>query len=1002
MKKYILVLTAVVIILTNSMVGYAGELLLKYDGKVHKYTGNICILKVNNETVSSDIPPIIMNGRSLVPVRAIFEKLGAAVLWNEKDKKVSVSYNGTIVELTINDENAVINGAKVKMEVPAKIINDRTMVPLRFVGEQLNMKVGWNDSINEISVDSKNVSTFASLNEIKYSKKDGLDEVEIALDKYSNYRIMRLNEQDKIVIDFSNTKVLSEKKSIDVNNDIIKAVRCGQFDDETARVVLDVVGQPQYRLLENGSKLVLNLKAADASLDIADIPKNEQVPVADEPVAAISNELDVKHIVKSDHEEIYIRANDLKEYKEFFLNEPGRQRLVIDIPGASAPGKQQVMNINSKIISSVRYAQNEQNVARVVVDVKKDPEYKLVKQEGLLVVYIWNKGDQVAVRDSITVSSRSDGGREPKVSNNIDVKYLDEGNIEQIVMLLNDYKNYRIIKQIDYNRIFIDFPNAVGPEKEQRVDVKSDLIDFFTYQGVDKTSSRVIIELKDKVQYEVIEAKGKMAILFAIGSQADEQPKQEPKPTNTVKPATPKPEATKLETPKPETPKPETPKPETTKLETPKPETPKPEATKLETPKPETTKAEDSDGTITMSPGTLKIDYEIDNGFDKVILDTVNDKYSISRLSDPERIVIDLPDTVMEDEQGRVDVKGSFVDSIRYALNGKNASRVVIDLLKDAQYSTESEDGKLVVTVAKPAYKNITYHNNGDRIHFILSGIKLTEGGENLKNLYTDRFDSDGLQYTITFPNDLGDLGSGVMNINDGVLKNVKIIKNEDTNETSIVFTSREPYNYHVIARDYLGDTAITVLKRYSKGDKLVVIDPGHGGEEPGAVYGGVNEKDLNLDIALRLNELLKKKNIKTYMIREDDSYVGLYERAYIANKLNATLFLSIHNNAYLSSHKGTETLYYPQDKNDTSFNGKRFAQIIQDSLVGKLNTNYRKIIERPNLVVLKATKMDAALAEVAFLTNKEDLARLKTESFRQKAAEALCEAIIQSLSEVD
>lgn len=135
-------------------------------------------------------------------------------------------------------------------------------------------------------------------------------------------------------------------------------------------------------------------------------------------------------------------------------------------------------------------------------------------------------------------------------------------------------------------------------------------------------------------------------------------------------------------------------------------------------------------------------------------------------------------------------------------------------------------------------------------------------------------------------------------------------------------------------------------------------------------------------------------------MTREEDVYVGLYERAYIANDMNATLFVSIHNNAYYSKYKGTETLYYPTK--GSGFNSKRFAQIVQAELINALGTNNRGIVERPNLVVLKATKMPAVLAEIAFMTNSDDLAKLKTEEFRQKAAQALCDAILKALDEVE
>jgi len=157
-KIFFAYLISIVLILTP-LRAFAKELYLTYDGAVHKYVGNIYSLKVNGEIVDSDIPPIIMNDRSLVPVRAIFESLGAEVHWDSKERKVLVSYRGSDVDSHI----AIVNGKETEMEVPAKIINDRTMVPLRFVGEQLNMNVGFDNDKKEISIDSYDLENLANL-----------------------------------------------------------------------------------------------------------------------------------------------------------------------------------------------------------------------------------------------------------------------------------------------------------------------------------------------------------------------------------------------------------------------------------------------------------------------------------------------------------------------------------------------------------------------------------------------------------------------------------------------------------------------------------------------------------------------------------------------------------------------------------------------------------------------------------------------------------------------
>jgi N-acetylmuramoyl-L-alanine amidase len=182
--------------------------------------------------------------------------------------------------------------------------------------------------------------------------------------------------------------------------------------------------------------------------------------------------------------------------------------------------------------------------------------------------------------------------------------------------------------------------------------------------------------------------------------------------------------------------------------------------------------------------------------------------------------------------------------------------------------------------------------------------------------------------------------------------------------------------------------------------NKTVVIDPGHGGSNPGAVYGNVKEKDLNLKVSKILKDKLTDSGVTVYMTRMDDRDVGLYTRADIANKLNADLFVSIHHNASPNtSAQGVMTLYYPA-ANNSVFNGKKFAQIVQKHLVDTLKTRDWGIIPRPNLVVLRQTSMPAVLAELGYMTNKAELQRLVTEDFQEKAAHALYTAVMEALQQ--
>ncbi|HPD01028.1 MAG TPA: N-acetylmuramoyl-L-alanine amidase [Acetivibrio sp.] len=181
-----------------------------------------------------------------------------------------------------------------------------------------------------------------------------------------------------------------------------------------------------------------------------------------------------------------------------------------------------------------------------------------------------------------------------------------------------------------------------------------------------------------------------------------------------------------------------------------------------------------------------------------------------------------------------------------------------------------------------------------------------------------------------------------------------------------------------------------------------VVIDAGHGGSQSGAVYGGVKEKDLNLDIAKRLNALLKKEGIQTYMTRDKDSTVSLYSRSGLANNVGADLLVSIHNNAGQSKASGTLTLYYPgSQKSKGNLSSYEFAKIVQMNLNKELGTKDMGVIERPNLAVLRTSNMPAVIAEIGYMSNSAELSKLKTDTYRQNAAEALKNAVLQSLNKM-
>ncbi len=298
----------------------------------------------------------------------------------------------------------------------------------------------------------------------------------------------------------------------------------------------------------------------------------------------------------------------------------------------------------------------------------------------------------------------------------------------------------------------------------------------------------------------------------------------------------------------------------------------------------------------------------------------------------------------------------------------------------------------------------LTYVSNQDRVYFAFKGIALTSTGSTIKKHFTESYDKENGKYTITMPAKANlKLSEETYKVDDHNVVSVEISHDKDTLDTNFIFSVKKEFTFYTSYNEDLKQTEVNLLTPAKEGERLVVIDAGHGGVDPGAPGGSTCEKDVNLDIALKLEKLLRAKNINTFMLRQDDTFVGLYDRPYIANALNAALFLSIHNNSFdKSTAKGTETLYYPEKAGDKAFTGQKFAQLIQNSLMSTLDTYNRKTISRPGLVVLKYTNMPSSLAEIGFLTNPDDLKRLVSQDFQQKTAEALCDAIVKSLDQIN
>lgn len=228
-------------------------------------------------------------------------------------------------------------------------------------------------------------------------------------------------------------------------------------------------------------------------------------------------------------------------------------------------------------------------------------------------------------------------------------------------------------------------------------------------------------------------------------------------------------------------------------------------------------------------------------------------------------------------------------------------------------------------------------------------------------------------------------------------------------------------------------DGSFSLARQLGLGISRIVIDPGHGGHDPGTLTSGSNEAKLVLDVALRLEKLLAKEpGLDVVLTRRTDVFIPLEQRTAIANREGADLFLSIHANAsrdpnargletyFLSFASNPEAEAVAARENAASANdmhnlpsivraialnnkldeSRDLAGTVQQTLATRLaksNPGVRsRGVKKAPFVVLIGAGMPSVLAEIGFITNKQEVALIKTPAYRQKIAEALHAAVLQ------
>ena len=365
--------------------------------------------------------------------------------------------------------------------------------------------------------------------------------------------------------------------------------------------------------------------------------------------------------------------------------------------------------------------------------------------------------------------------------------------------------------------------------------------------------------------------------------------------------------------------------------------------------------------------------------------------YTDMFLTNPNRIVIDIANAELKTEGPKeITIKNNIITAIRFSQYAEDSVRIVLDLSEKADYKIYERTSELQVAVTQPTYKNVTYKLNAANAQITLTDVD--------KNDITVTRNESQNKYILKFSSSKFACGEGEIKPEDKFVESIAITETRITiyDTGNMVYTMRQSGN----------NVVITVKQEEGKSGttdkKVILIDAGHGGSDPGACNGSAQEKVFNLNIALYLYDLLAERDdVEVYMSRDSDIYLNREDRVAIATELDPDLIVSVHNNSLDNkSYSGTMVLYYNNDTESKygDITSKECAQIVLEKLVEELETINRGVVNREDLHILSKTPCPSILCEISFISNDAELERLKTKSFQKNAAEAIYEGVVEIL----
>lgn len=361
---------------------------------------------------------------------------------------------------------------------------------------------------------------------------------------------------------------------------------------------------------------------------------------------------------------------------------------------------------------------------------------------------------------------------------------------------------------------------------------------------------------------------------------------------------------------------------------------------------------------------------------------------SVAMTADPQKIIVTIPNC-----QSNLSDKIN-TDELQYVLDGKvdtskgNTVELVLAVEDLVQYSYREENQNLILEIYPTTLKNMRYDKNAN-VLYLDKKDKIDTGSVKFEDHYLDGY------FDVTLPGDYENLyGYGTYDVKGTVVDNIEV--STKGGSTTFRFKQNRISAYEVTDE---GDSyAIRVKNPKEVYDKVLLLDAGHGGKDPGTSGNGMQEKNLNLTIAQKIAQKLQGSGIKVYMTRDSDVYPENSTRAKTANDI-ADLMVSIHMNSGPETANGTETLYQVHtNDNGARLTSKQLAEILQGKVVSATGNTNRGAKLWTDVLILNRTTVPAVIVEVIFITNTGDALKISNPTYQDQVAQAIADGIQEAV----